>query len=132
MIDERADRDSLGQLDQVPDVIDVVMGRDQIVDLLHAGIRDRRQDAIEIPLPGEAGVDDGRLAGRSHVESGFAPFDINHPDFERPRRPALSRDEYAGEADQQCYRDASHTNLQSFCPAHHYYWRRRCLVYFLS
>ena len=89
-------------------------------------------NALEVSLAGEPGVDDSGLAGRGHVESGFAPLDINHPDFERPRRPALSRDEYPGEADQQGYRDASHTNLQSFRPAHHYYWRRRCLVYFLS
>ena len=45
------------------DVIDVVMRRDQIVDLLDAGVVDRRHDAIEIAAAGIAGVDQERLTG---------------------------------------------------------------------
>jgi hypothetical protein len=52
VIDEGADRNTLRELDQVADVIDVVMGRDEVIDLFHPGVGDRGHDPVEIRAPG--------------------------------------------------------------------------------
>ena len=83
MIDKCADWNAAGQFYEIANVIDVIMSRDEIVDLLHACISDRRHNSIEIPRARKAGVDDGGLAGRRDIQGCLPTLDVNHPNLER-------------------------------------------------
>jgi hypothetical protein len=83
VIDVGADRDPLRQLLQAANVVDVVVGRDQVVDLLDPRIAEHRHDAREVALAGIAAVDEERLAGRRHEQRRLAALGVRDVDVER-------------------------------------------------
>ena len=114
MIDEGSDRDTFRQLDQVADVIDVIVRRDEVVDLFHARVGDGGHDPVQIPGSGEAGVDDRRLARGRDVEGRFSALDVDDPDLERLGVPGLRGEQrHTTKDDEQCCREALHPDLQS-------------------
>ena len=88
VIDEGLHRQAPGDLWRGADMIAVKMCDEQIVEPAHLRRPCRGDDALRITivLPGEAGIDQQRLPGRRHDESGLPAFDIDEVDVQgRPR-----------------------------------------------
>ncbi len=68
VIDEMRDRDPGGQFLQAAHMVAVVVGQQQVVDLLHAGRLNGRHDTVGIAAPGAAGIDEERLAGGGDIQ----------------------------------------------------------------
>ncbi len=64
-------------------MIDVVVGGEEIVDLLHAGGVNDFHDAIDVPGAGAAGVGEHRLPARCDPEIVFPALDVHHVNLER-------------------------------------------------
>ena len=83
VIDVVGDRDPLGQLLEPADVVDVIVRREEIVQLGDAGVAQHRQDARQVALARVAAVDEQRLAGRRDEERRLAAFGVGDVDVER-------------------------------------------------
>jgi hypothetical protein len=83
VVDEVRDRNALGELQHAADVIDVVVRRDQKVDLLQPRIVDRRHDPIAVAVAGIAAVDKQRLPGRRDPQCRLPPFGVDDVHLER-------------------------------------------------
>ena len=76
--------DPPGQLAHPTVVVAVVVGRDQIIDLLQSGLFDRSHDPANIPVgvrPAVAGVDQQRLACRRDEEGRVASLYVDQIDL---------------------------------------------------
>ncbi len=62
VIDERADRDTLDELLEAADVIDMIVRRDQVVDPRDAGSGDRLHQPADVAGAGASAVDQDGLA----------------------------------------------------------------------
>ena len=83
VIDVVGDGDFLGQLLEPADVVDVIVRREEIVQLGDAGVAQHRQDARQIAFARVAGVDEQRLAGRRDEECRLAALGVGDVDVER-------------------------------------------------
>ena len=123
MIDERADRDAFGQLLEPADMVDVVVGREQVVDPAETCIRDRRHDAVGVPATGVAAVDEERLArggDEQHRLTALRVDDINGQRLRvavwlpRPCAPRACAPPIAGSTTRPATRENSRTAPRDF------------------
>ena len=105
VIDEGADRNILDELLKAADVIDVVMGRDQVIDALHASRGEHFFQAIKVPRSGTAAVDQHRFAGGRDPQRGLSAFGIDNVDLQR----ALGADTRGGDQHEQKKDEPFHT-----------------------
>ena len=79
MIDERADRNLLCELDDAAIVIGMEVRDQEIVDLLEPGFPDRSHDAVRVArvIAGVARVDQQRFAGRRRDQRRLTTFDVD-------------------------------------------------------
>ena len=73
----------LGQLLQSAHVIAVIVGENQVVDLLDAGFVEHLGDPVGIAGAGVAGIHEQRLAGRRHVERGESALGVDEINIQR-------------------------------------------------
>ena len=88
VIDELANLDLRSQLGHAAEMIAVPMRRDQMIDLLNAGVFHRIENAICVanrPRAVIAGIDQQRLARRRNDQRGVAALDIDDINVERLR-----------------------------------------------
>ena len=104
VIDEGPDRNPLRQLLQSADVIDVVVRRDQVVDLRDAGVGDRQHEPIGVASAGVAGVNERRLPGGRDEQRRLPPFGVDDVDLQRlgaPAARAAPTDKHSDQRDRQ-------------------------------
>jgi len=84
VVDEMVDGNLLYELRHAADVIGMVVGDENVVDLLDAsefgGFVDA--DGVTVGVVAPAGVDEERLLFRRDEESGLATFDVDEEDLE--------------------------------------------------
>jgi hypothetical protein len=78
------------ELRHAAEMVAVPMRRDEVVDRGDAGVLHRGHDAIGIPRPWVAGVDENRFAGRRDEECRVAAFHVDEVHLQALRR-CLSR-----------------------------------------
>ena len=83
MIHEIANREVGRHLGRAADVVEVVVRRDEVVDLLQTRVRRGGGDAPGVNGARMAGIDEHRLAGRRNQQRGGAAFDVDVVDVQR-------------------------------------------------
>ena len=86
VVDEVPNRDPLRQLRHPAKMVPVPVGRDEVIDLLQSGVRDRRHDATHIAVGARASVarvDQQRLARRRNEKRRVATFHVDQIDIRR-------------------------------------------------
>ena len=83
VIDERPDRNPLRQLLHAADVIDVIVRRDQVVDLRDTGVGEAAMMPIGVAPAGIAAVEQRRLPGRRHEEGRLPSLGVDDVDLQR-------------------------------------------------
>ena len=84
MVDEAADGDLRGELGDAADVVDVIVGDDEVVDLADASLLAEGDDAVGVAGVGggPAGVDEEAFAGGGDEEGRLTAFDVGEVDLE--------------------------------------------------
>ena len=77
-----ADRHAGGEGGGAAEVVEVVVGGDEVVDVLHPGLGGGLVDPAGVAVAGVAGVDQHRFAGGRDDERGGSPFDVDPDDVE--------------------------------------------------
>ena len=92
MVDEVANRHLRQQLGKSADVVAVVVGGDQMIDLLDARIGRSGNDARGVAAVARiAGVDEQRLSRRRDNQRGVSALDVDDVDLKRLRCTGLRR-----------------------------------------
>ena len=100
MVEEMRDGNALRQFDEAADMIAVVVSGNEVVDLLEACLADSGHDAIGVAGGGRASVpriDEHRLTGRRHVESGVTALHVYHIHVQCLRRLRCGKRRKEGE-----------------------------------
>src|ERR1039458_10132867 len=82
------DWDFGNQQRHIAQVIDVVMGNHEVVDLFQAGRLDGFYNPVDVPAvgTGPSRIEQHRLPGWRHAENGLTSFDVDDIDIEWPGR----------------------------------------------
>ena len=84
VVDEGADGDAVDELRDAAGVVDVVVGEEDVVDVVEAGALGGGGDAVGVAalIVGPAGIDEERVVVGSDEEGGLAAFDVDEEDFQ--------------------------------------------------
>jgi hypothetical protein len=84
VIDEGADGDAVDELRDAAGVVDVVVGEEDVIDVIDAGAFGGGDDAIGVAafIAGPTGIDEERVSGGRDEESGLAAFYVDEVDLQ--------------------------------------------------
>ena len=84
VVDERADGDAVDELGDASGVVDVVVGEEDVVDVVEAGAFGGGGDAVGVAalIVGPACVDEERVVIGGDEERGLAAFDVDEEDLQ--------------------------------------------------
>ena len=93
MVDKCADLDSVDQLRNPAHVVAMIVGNQDVVDLLEARLMSRGQDPVGVAtfISRPACVDEQRLSGGTHDQCGLAALHVDEVNIEGFRLLRLSK-----------------------------------------